>query len=135
MPGDDFIVRGDRQGLSLILEELLLNAQRYGLPESPVEAVAGATSGYAFIVVRNRVNAGDGVPADKEHLVMEPFFRLRVPPEEEIDRRAFNLGLGLMVVDHLIKKYGGLFSIHTEPDGDGEIVNAEVFLPLAEDSV
>ncbi len=133
-PGEEFTVRVDRRGLSLILEELLLNAHHYGLPESSVEAVAGATSGYAFIVVRNRVRPGEGVPADRAHLVTEPFFRLRVPPEGGVDPRAFNFGLGLMVVDYTVKKYGGLFSIHTEADGDSEIVNAEIFLPLVEDA-
>lgn len=126
--------------LSLVLEELIINAFKYSPSGARVDIYSYYSSGYFCIVVKN--DAGKqgeikGIPADYEKMVLEPFIRLH-PPEESIARKEkFGLGLGLTVVDHIVKQHNGMFFIHNVNDHTGSeprlCVQAEIFLPLAEE--
>ncbi|MCK6381413.1 MAG: response regulator, partial [Leptospiraceae bacterium] len=120
----------------LVFEEVLINAYKYSTPKSQINIFCNSSQGYFCISVKNEVakEPYGGVPESMEKLVIEPFFRIHPPLEDIISIEKFGLGLGLTVVDYLIRKHNGLFFIHDAIDHTGKQVStcvlAEIFIPL-----
>jgi CheY-like chemotaxis protein len=124
------------QKLSLVIEELFINAYKYSVPGSTINMFSYIREGYLWLCVMNEVSENPycGIPEKYEKLVLEPFFRL-LPPDESISKaEKFGLGLGLTVVDNITRKHGGLFMIHDVKNHiDKEVrpsVLAEIMLPV-----
>ena len=125
--------------LSLIIEELAINAYKYSIANSTINMFAYIKEGYLWLCIMNEVseNPYGGIPQKYEKLILEPFFRL-LPPDESIGRiEKFGLGLGLTVVDNITRKHGGLFLIHDVKDHTEEKIKisvlAEIMLPVVVD--
>ncbi len=125
--------------LSLCIEELVINAYKYSVPESTINMFSYVKEGYLWLCVMNEVseNPYGGIPEKYEKLVLEPFFRL-LPPDESISKiEKFGLGLGLTVVENIARKHGGLFLIHDVRDHRNNRVKsgvlAEIMLPVIVD--
>ncbi len=118
------------------LEELLINAYKYSTSRSQISIFANISQGYFCISVKNEVakEPYGGIPEEMEKLVIEPFFRLHPPVEDIISIEKFGLGLGLTVVDYIVRKHNGMFFIHNAIDHTGKQVSncvlSELFLPL-----
>lgn len=124
------------QKLSLIIEELIINAYKYTTAGSTINIFSYIKEGYFWLSVMNEIieEPYGGIPQKYEKLVLEPFFRL-LPVDETIgDIEKFGLGLGLTVVDNISRKHGGMFMIHDVKDhSEGKIktcVLAELLLPV-----
>ncbi len=122
--------------LSLLLEELVINAYKYSKPGSTINIFTYMKEGYFWLAVMNQIieKPYGGIPEKYEKLVIEPFFRL-LPVDETIgDIEKFGLGLGLTVVDNISRKHGGMFMIHDVKDHrDGKVITcvlAEILLPV-----
>ncbi len=125
--------------LSLIIEELLINAYKYSKPDNIINIFSYIKEGYFWLSVMNPVveKPYGGIPQKYEKLVVEPFFRL-LPVDETIGEiEKFGLGLGLTVVDNISRKHGGMFMIHDIKDHrDGKIqtcVLGDILLPVISD--
>jgi DNA-binding response OmpR family regulator len=133
----DAIVVIDLNYLTLAFEELLINASKYSSHSAPINIYTYIKDGFYFISVKNSINSEDeGVPAQYERLVLEPFFRLSKESEDshlEYEEK-YSTGLGLCVVDYIIKKHNGLFWIKNFKDHlnthSGLCTIAEVGLPI-----
>lgn len=127
--------RSDRAMLSLAVEELLLNAAKYG-EKGMLSVYFSAASGYLCIHVNNP--ASDIVkyqitPA-VERLIVEPFFRIAPTVEGYSGVERFPIGLGLPMVSYISQKIGGFFSISGLVDHSQKppapCTSAQIFLSL-----
>lgn len=127
--------RADRAMLSLAVEELLLNAAKYG-ETGLLSIYFSAASGYLCIHVNNPASQSvkyQITPA-VERLIVEPFFRLAPTVEGYSAIERFPIGLGLPMVNFIAQKTGGFFSISGLVDHSrnppAPCTSAQIFLPL-----
>jgi two-component system osmolarity sensor histidine kinase EnvZ len=106
--------------LRRLLANLIDNALRYAGESSPVELAAAAAPGELRIEVRDR---GPGIPADQAERLKRPFTRL-----ESARSNASGAGLGLAIVDRIVRAHGGRFDLLAR-EGGGLV--ARIALPLA----
>jgi signal transduction histidine kinase len=106
------VVAADRQALRQVFENVLGNALKYGgdVPAIAVRIshVAAPSGAELQIAVEDR---GMGIPADELGQVFDPFFRGR----EAVSRQIRGTGLGLSLVDRVMKAHGGSVSVDSAP--------------------
>lgn len=124
--------------VALAVEELMINAYKYSVPGSVINIIARQSEGYFWLSVKNEVSEKPycGIPENYEKMVLEPFFRI-LPPDESIAKyEKFGSGLGLTVVDNIVRKHKGLFMIRDIRDLTGRApklcVMAEMLFPVAD---
>jgi two-component system phosphate regulon sensor histidine kinase PhoR len=116
-------VTGDRGQLAQMLNNLVVNALKYGREGSPVRiAVAPAGDGLVRLAVSDE---GDGIATEHIPRLTERFYR--VDPGRS--RQVGGTGLGLAIVKHIVLRHRGRLDIASEP-GVGTTVS--VCLPFAE---
>jgi FixJ family two-component response regulator len=119
-----------------VIAELVINAYKYTVPNSTIFIYAFISEGYLIINVKNDIldDPKAGIPKDYEKLILEPFIRLQPNDESIIKVEKFGIGLGLTVVDNIVKKHNGMFFIHNLTDYTGGVkkncVVAEMFIPI-----
>lgn len=129
-------IRYNENIMSLIIEELVVNAYKYATNDSTINILSHVSEGYLWISVKNDVREKPygGVPEDYEKLVLEPFFRLHPPDESVAKIEKIGFGLGLAVVDYVAKRHDGMFFIHDVKDLTGDknrsCVMADLLLPI-----
>ncbi len=112
----EYPVRANLDLYSMIIEELLINACKYTPEKGNIDVMARAGEGYLWISVKNDVDEKGIIDEEQALLVIEPFYRLLPPDESIASLERFAFGLGLTVVDNVMRKHGGLFSIGTVID-------------------
>ena len=110
---DSIRFTGNRAGLSRAVENLLSNAGRFA--QNRVSVRAGSQNGGIVIEVDDD---GGGVPESEREKIFEPFVRL-----EDAGQRG--AGLGLALVNRIVKRHGGSVSVADSPLG-----GAKFFLQL-----
>ncbi|MCB1175246.1 MAG: response regulator [Leptospiraceae bacterium] len=126
----------DLKLLNLVIEELLVNAMKYAGAGTEVSLYAHITKGFFCFSVMNRLADNDPatIPTEFETLILEPFYRHAKPNDEFYDLERFSLGLGLTVVEYIVQKHTGVFSIHQMRDHTQEkprdCVLAEIQIPM-----
>ena len=119
---DTFVVRGDPGRLAQVFGNLLANASKYSDPGTEIQVWARALGDRVEVRVRDR---GIGIRADQ----LERVFDLFVQQPQSLDRSAGGLGLGLAIVQNLVKAHRG--SVRAESGGLGVGSEFIVDLPLA----
>jgi two-component system phosphate regulon sensor histidine kinase PhoR len=110
-------VRGDRDELIRLFENLVENALKYGADGKKVtvslalEGPSGAPS--AVVAVRDY---GPGIPAEDLPRLTERFYRVDVAASREQG----GTGLGLAIVKHIVVRHRGRLSIDSVP-GEGSV--------------
>jgi two-component system phosphate regulon sensor histidine kinase PhoR len=118
----DALVSGDEIQLSQMLNNLVVNALKYGKPGSAVRIrLEEAPPDLVKISV---IDKGDGIPADHIPRLTERFYR--VDPGRS--RSVGGTGLGLAIVKHIVLRHRGRLDIQSEL-GTGTTVS--VSLPRA----
>lgn len=129
-PQEPLIVRGDRDELIRLFENLVENALKYGASGKRVdihtEAAPGphAGSGEAKVSVRDY---GPGIAPEHLPRLTERFYRVDVGQS----RAEGGTGLGLALVKHIVNRHRGRLTIASTL-GSGSTFT--VFLPLAQNS-
>jgi signal transduction histidine kinase len=118
------IVRGDPARLAQVVSNLLTNAAKY-TPSGGRIAVTAARDDGDQLALRVTDN-GLGIEPAMLRRVFEPFAQER----QSIDRARGGLGLGLAIVDNLVKLHGGTVTAASEGRGRGSELT--VRLPLSE---
>ncbi|TGL59242.1 ATP-binding response regulator [Leptospira sarikeiensis] len=137
LPANEYNIQVDQDSLSRIFNELLINSLKYSPSNSTIYIYTSISGGYLNINVKNEFdpNSIPGIPKNKELLVKQPFYRLAGFVDENLEGEEYFTGLGLTIVDFVIKKHSGIFSIHNVIDhsiGEKpvEVVLATVCLPI-----
>jgi signal transduction histidine kinase len=113
----------DPNAIRQIVLNLLDNAVKYGPAGQHVRVAASRTGGRITIAVEDE---GPGVPASDRAEVWKPYRRL----ERDVDARTTGSGIGLAVVDELVRQNGGTTDIDDVPGGGARFV---ISLPAAPD--
>lgn len=112
-------VSADRSGLISIIQNLLENAVKYSPQGALVELEASRnTNGRLCLQVRDQ---GSGIPDAEKPLIFEKFYRLG----NEETRRATGTGLGLYIVQQVVKAHGGHIQV-TDNQPVGTIISIEM---------
>jgi two-component system, OmpR family, sensor histidine kinase PrrB len=102
------VVRGDAEGIRMLVDNLLENAARHGRPNGKVEAIVEAPSGGGVRIVVN--DDGPGIPPDEREAVLERFARGR-------GARGPGSGLGLAIASTQAQRHGGTLQLGDSPLG------------------
>jgi len=128
-------VRGERDELIQLLQNLIHNAIKYGrdgghvwvsfalAPSSP----PGRRGGGAMVAVSVK-DDGEGIPREAIPRLTERFYRVDV----KRSRERGGTGLGLAIVKHIANRHGGRLAIESKP---GEGSTFTVFLPTAVEAI
>jgi two-component system cell cycle sensor histidine kinase PleC len=105
------LVFADERAFRQMLLNLLSNALKFTPQGGQIRiACAGRPEGGLDVVVRDD---GPGIPEDKLARVLEPFSQV----DNRFDREAGGTGLGLALVDGLIRLHGGAISLSNNRSG------------------
>jgi signal transduction histidine kinase len=104
------VLHADPEALREALDALLENAVKYSAPHSEIELGSRAQNGTLVIDVRDR---GRGIPADAVARIFERFARA----DAARSRADGGVGLGLAIVDAIVKAHDGRVSVRTSPEG------------------
>jgi PAS domain S-box-containing protein len=108
---DSAAVVADQYGLSLVLQNLIVNAIKFGGPGEPqVNVTAQREDGAWRVAVRDH---GVGISRADRDRVFEPFERGR-------PMGAPGNGLGLATCRRIIERHGGRIGVDAPPDGGSE---------------
>ncbi|HET9768011.1 MAG TPA: ATP-binding protein [Thermoanaerobaculia bacterium] len=122
VPTDGLLVEGDPARLAQVVANLLMNAGKYTPSEGRIEVRATVEGSEAMLAVRDN---GLGIPAE----LLPSVFDLFVQGPRGRDRSEGGLGLGLAIVQNLVRLHGGSVAVHS--DGIGKGAEFTVRLPLA----
>ncbi len=137
-------VQGDGARLRQVLLNLLGNAVKFtaqgkvvvrietveqaGLQQPPLAATAGSPGDADEVVLRISVaDSGVGIPADRRHLLFQPFQQL----DGSMARRHGGTGLGLAISQRLIELMGSRIEVESQP-GQGSCLGFTLRWPLAD---
>lgn len=102
-------VFADKTKLAQVLSNLLSNSAKYSCDEGQVSITAGYESHLNRVIVAV-ADQGTGIaPQDLEH-IFAPFYRSLRPEMQRVS----GVGLGLYVVESLVKMMGGAVSVESE---------------------
>lgn len=117
------IVRGDRPQLLQLVRNLVVNAVKYGRPESPVTIELDDDGPMIRIAIADR---GEGIAAEHLPRLTERFYRV----DAGRSRAVGGTGLGLAIVKHIVSRHRGELDIRSLV---GEGTTVTVSLPRALD--
>ena len=112
-PPEPLVVRGDRDELIRVFENLIENALKYGASGERVDVVLAREAGASGApeVVASVRDYGPGIPAEHLPRLTERFYRVDVGQSREQG----GTGLGLAIVKHIINRHRGRLAIDSPP--------------------
>jgi two-component system OmpR family sensor kinase len=118
---DDFTVQGELDVIGITLRNLIENAVRYGAPDEPIE----------IVVERDRqirlLNGGAVIPSESLDSLKKPFVR-----GSSVGAGG---GLGLAIVDSVMKQIGGSLILASPAIGRGSGFEARLVFPAPDMAV
>jgi signal transduction histidine kinase len=119
LPCADAIVKGDRQRLGQVLDNLLSNALKFTPPNGAVEVRLSASGNEVVLEV---ADTGIGIPANAQRELFTRFFRADAAIEAAIQ----GTGLGLSIVKAIVDGHNGQVGVESV---EGEGATFRVTLP------
>ncbi len=116
------VVCGDAARLQQVVENLLNNASKYTPPGSAVWLTVAPRDREAIVSVRDN---GPGIAPERLDSIFDPF----TPMNTAAARAEGGLGIGLTLVERLVRLHRG--TVHARSEGRGEGAEFTVRLPLA----
>jgi two-component system phosphate regulon sensor histidine kinase PhoR len=111
----------DKNGLESIVLNLLTNAWKYTSQDKKITLKTHEEDGCVVISVRDN---GIGIPEKEVNRIFDPFYRV----DSRLTGKGQGAGLGLAIVDHLVRAHSGTVFVKTE---EGEGSQFLVSLPVA----
>jgi len=122
LSSEPLFLYGDRVRLAQIFTNILNNAAKYTQEGGCIQLSAESTKSHAVVSIRDN---GMGIPAN----MLTKVFDLFIQVGRTTHRAQGGLGIGLTLVQHLVKLHGG--SIEVKSEGLGKGSEFLVQLPLA----
>jgi len=107
LPEESYIVKADRQSLTVLLDNLVVNAIKYNRPGGKV-VVSGELQD--DVVVMEVRDTGIGIPAESKELVFDEFYRVK----GESSKKSTGTGLGLPICKRIVSELGGSIDVESE---------------------
>lgn len=123
-PACDPVVSGDADRVEQVLVNLMENAIKYSADGSPVEVCVGCWDQTVTVAVKDQ---GIEIPPAEQELIFERFHR-----GSNVDPGVSGLGLGLTIIQEIIREHEGELSVRSAP---GEGSTFTVTLPRLLDPV
>ncbi len=120
---DHLSIVSDPTALEIVVKNLLDNAVKYSDPPADVSLTAALDGAHLRIEVADR---GIGIPRRDLERVFDRFYRV----DDEAVRTRRGTGLGLFVVNALVRGLGGRLNAHS--DGPGTGTRMTIVLPVRE---
>jgi two-component system sensor histidine kinase CpxA len=113
-PSTEVSLRGDADGLTSAIENIVRNALIYGDRSKPIEVrlETGATTATVRVLDR-----GPGVPQNELERIFEPFYRT----DKSRDHRQDGQGIGLAITARVTELHGGRVTARNRAEGGLEI--------------
>ncbi len=111
--GKVLVVRGDKKRIRQVMENLIVNAIKYGKEKGEVQVSFFDVEDHVLVEV-----ADDGVGIEAGHLprVFERFYRA----DKGRSREQGGSGLGLSIVKHIVEAHGHTVNVRSTP-GEGSV--------------
>lgn len=116
------LIRGDRDELIRLFENLIENAIKYGYSGKKVDIKVEKQDNNLAVIVKDY---GQGVPKDYLARLTERFYRVDVTES----RSKGGTGLGLALVKHIVAHHRGALNFTSE---EGQGLEVKIILPLVE---
>ncbi len=100
-------MRGDRNCLSVLFDNLIVNAIKYNRPGGNVTVSGEAREGEVEISV---IDTGVGIPEKYRQLLFDEFFRV----EDEGCKKTAGTGLGLAISKRIVSEMGGSIAVESQ---------------------
>ena len=110
----------DRPGMEKVINNLVINALRYTPPAGKVEVEVLHNSGHFGFSVKD---TGIGIRKEEIPLIFKEFYRSK----EARDMEQIGTGLGLNLVEGIVRQQGGTIEVESEPGKGSRFM---VLLPL-----
>lgn len=117
------LVHGDYARLVQSIVNILINATKYTEAGGTINIKLRSSDGHAILAI---ADSGIGIETN----MLEKIFDLFVQVDKSIDRSQGGLGIGLSVVNTIIKMHGGTITAHSDGLGHGSVFS--IRLPLIE---
>ena len=111
----------DADRIAQVLSNLLSNALAYGADGQPIDVLLRRDDGSAVLEVHNR---GEAISPERMRVLFEPMRRL---PKDA--RRAGNIGLGLYIVDSIVRAHRGSVEVQSVVNSTRFVVRLPLRLP------
>lgn len=116
-------LQGDQVRLTQIFSNLLNNAVKYTSAGGAIDVTATVNGTWVSVSIRDN---GVGIPPDQLEHLFEMFYQV----DRSIERAHAGLGIGLTLVQRLVRMHGGEVGVRSEGIGRGS--EFAVRLPLAD---
>ncbi len=116
--GEHCFVRGNRNMLKELAENLIQNAIRYNNPNGKVDVIIRPGSLRTDFIVKDN---GIGIPASEQSRVFERFYQV----DKSRSKEAGGTGLGLAIVKHIVELHDGQIELDSAP-GVGTTVSVHI---------
>jgi PAS domain S-box-containing protein len=124
-PAGAVLVQADPTRVQQVITNLLSNAMKYSLPETPVEITVAAAGEQAIVSVRDE---GEGIAPEEHERIFDRFHRV----EDGLARSQDGTGLGLYIAKRLVEAMGGRIWLVSSP-GHGSTFSFSIpLLPHAD---
>ena len=124
-PAGAVLVQADPTRVQQVITNLLSNAMKYSLPETPVEITVAAAGEQAIVSVRDE---GEGIAPEEHGRIFDRFHRV----EDGLARSQDGTGLGLYIAKRLVEAMGGRIWLVSSP-GHGSTFSFSIpLLPHAD---
>lgn len=118
LTGSNATVRGDREGLTEVLTNVVENAIKYNRPDGRVDISVQEAGGWASVKV---TDTGIGIPSVEKDKIFDRFYRVDTSRGVTVGS-----GLGLSIVRTIVEEHGGRVSVEST---EGEGSTFTVMLP------
>jgi signal transduction histidine kinase len=108
--GADVRLQGDREQLERALLNLVSNALKCTSPGGRIDIFTRTHGDDIAVSVRD---TGPGIPIDEQYQLFTRFFRTRRSRDQQVP----GTGLGLYIVDHIIRMHTGAMKVTSSPRG------------------
>jgi two-component system, OmpR family, sensor histidine kinase KdpD len=103
-------ILADSRRLGQVLINLILNASKFGAPNTSIDVSISARNGMIRVSVADR---GPGVSPDHAHKLFEPYYRAPTTAGSGKD----GVGLGLSIVKSIVEAHGGQVGVESRRGG------------------